>query len=38
MSFVWAFLLTMVFLGVVMLFMKRKLDGVDMIESLKSIE
>ncbi len=37
-SFVLAFALTMVFTAVVMLFMKRKLDHISMVESLKSIE
>ncbi len=37
-SFAWAFLLTIVFALVVMVFMRRKLDGIDMVESLKSNE
>lgn len=37
-SFGVAFALTMVFTMLVMLFMRRKLDGVNMVESLKSIE
>ncbi len=37
-SFVWAFVLTMIFTLIVMLFMRRKLANVDMIESLKSNE
>lgn len=38
MSFVWGFLLTVVFSIIVMLFMGRRLDKIDMVESLKSIE
>ena len=37
-SFVLAFVLTMAFAGIVSAFMKRKLDGIDMVESLKSVE
>ena len=37
-SYVLAFALTMVFTAIVMLFMKRKLDHISMVESLKSIE
>ena len=37
-SFVLAFVLTMVFTAIVMLFMKRKLDHISMVESLKSVE
>jgi putative ABC transport system permease protein len=37
-SFAVAFALTLVFAAVVMLFMRRKLDKIDMIESLKSLE
>ncbi len=37
-SFAVAFVLTLVFAAVVMLFMRRKLDKIDMIESLKSLE
>ncbi len=38
MSFVWSFLLTMAFTVFVMLVMRRKLEAVDMVESLKSNE
>ena len=37
-SFAAAFVLTMVFTVLISLFMRRKLDGVNMVESLKSIE
>ncbi len=37
-SFALAFVLTMVFTVLVMLFMRRKLDSVNMVESLKSVE
>lgn len=37
-SFLWGFLLTLVFSLVVMLFMGKRLDKIDMVESLKSIE
>lgn len=37
-SFLWGFLLTLVFSVVVMLFMGKRLDKIDMVESLKSIE
>lgn len=37
-SFLWGFLLTLVFSIVVMLFMGKRLDKIDMVESLKSIE
>lgn len=37
-SYTCAFVLTLVFAGLVMLAMRRKLDGVDMVESLKSVD
>ena len=37
-SFVYAFVLTLVFSALVMLVMRRKLDRVDMVESLKSVD
>ena len=37
-SYACAFVLTLVFAGLVMLAMRRKLDGVDMVESLKSVD
>ena len=37
-SFALAFVLTMAFTVLVMLFMRRKLDSVNMVESLKSVE
>ena len=37
-SFVLAFVLTMVFTGIVAFFMRRKLARIDMVESLKSVE
>ncbi|OFK23965.1 hypothetical protein HMPREF2826_08765 [Olsenella sp. HMSC062G07] len=37
-SFAFAFVLTLVFSGVVMLIMRHKLDRIDMVESLKSVE
>ena len=37
-SFVYAFALTLVFSALVMLVMRRKLDRVDMVESLKSVD
>ena len=38
MSYVYSFVLTLVFSGIVMLFMRKKLTKVNMVESLKSIE
>ena len=37
-SYVWAFALTLAFSGLVMLAMRRRLDRIDMVESLKSVE
>ncbi len=37
-SYIWGFLLTVVFSLIVMIFMGRRLDKIDMVESLKSIE
>lgn len=37
-SYVYAFLLTMAFATLILLVMRKKLDGVDMVESLKSVE
>ena len=37
-SYAYAFALTLVFAGLVMLAMRRKLDRVSMVESLKSVE
>lgn len=37
-SYLAAFALTLLFTGVVMLFMRRKLDDIDMVESLKSVD
>ena len=38
MSFVYAFVLTLVFTALILLLMRHKLDKVDMVESLKSVE
>jgi putative ABC transport system permease protein len=38
MSFVYAFALTLVFTALILLLMRHKLDKVDMVESLKSVE
>ena len=37
-SFVYAFVLTLLFTGMVLLSMRHKLDKVDMVESLKSVD
>lgn len=37
-SYVYSFVITMAFTGLILLFMRRKLDNVNMVESLKSIE
>ena len=37
-SYVYAFVLTMAFAALILLFMRKKLDKVDMVESLKSVE
>lgn len=37
-SYVYAFTLTLAFSGLVMLVMRRRLDRVDMVESLKSVD